>query len=160
MDGIELKKRILIKRPGYAFARKKIIDLFSNKQKSKGNFTEFGYIYRIYIYAFFVGYHRKERLPLPKKDKSTFLEMGKWQPSSLVSYMLMILICDEGLDKSWNELEDLKEKEVDWIIKKIVLLMEEYANAGLVYLEKKFDNEREEFGDPFVFANVLKECSQ
>ena len=34
--------------------------------------------------------------------------------------------------------------------------MEEYANAGLIFLQDKYDNEKYEFQDPFVFVNFLK----
>lgn len=35
--------------------------------------------------------------------------------------------------------------------------MEGYANAGFEYLQEKFDNEKIEFQDPFVFVNFLED---
>lgn len=36
---------------------------------------------------------------------------------------------------------------------------EGYANAGLKYLQEKWDNERFEFQEPFVFVSIIDELN-
>ncbi|MDR2064199.1 MAG: hypothetical protein LBP85_00585 [Prevotellaceae bacterium] len=46
---------------------------------------------------------------------------------------------------------------IDNFIAELFRQMEGYANAGFEYLQDKWDNEKIEFQDPFVFVNFLEE---
>lgn len=160
MDSIGLKRYINLRRPQYALSKKPIIDLFAQKGKSSTGFTQFGPIYQIFMYAFFIGYHLEERVPLPTeaKERTEFLEIGKWNPNEMVNYILMLLLCKKDIvGKEWHEIEDLEEEEVTKIFSGLIKAMEEYANAGFSYIEEVLNDRSNEFQDPYVFANLLKE---
>lgn len=159
MKSRELRARIDIKRPKYQGSKRDLLDLLAKKGGKKGEFLLFGPYYEIYMYAFFIGYHRNERLPLSDgTEKIDFLEIGKWKPSGIVDYILLILLNNRDILKSsWGEIENLDEEKIDELVKNIVTAIEEYANAGLSYINDKIDNEKNEFTDPFVFVNILNE---
>lgn len=161
MDSLEFRNKIFLKRPRYANIYKDLIDSLANKGSRSTDYIQFGPIYQIYIYAFFIGYHRNERIPLPPGNEfsSDFLELGKWKSDSLVHFILMLLFSrktDLGIS-SWIELEDMDEEEIDSFIKSLITTVEEYANAGFLYLKTRFEEDRNIFNETFVFANILKD---
>jgi hypothetical protein len=159
MNSRELRSRIDIKRPKYQGSKRDLLDQLAKKGSKKDEFLHFGPYYEIYMYAFFIGYHRNERLPLSDgTEKIDFLEIGKWKPSGISDYILLILFNDkEVLKSSWEEIEDFGEEKIDELVRNIVTAIEEYANAGLSYINDKIENEKNEFTDPFVFVNILNE---
>ena len=64
MDSLEFKSKIFLKRPRYANIYKDIIDALANKGSSKTEFIQFGPIFQIYIYVFFLFFYRNERISL------------------------------------------------------------------------------------------------
>ncbi len=160
MDSQEFKNRIFSKRPRYANIYKDLIASLANKGNRKTEFIQFGPIYQIYMYAFYIGIHRKERISMPSRESSTdFLELGKWKPDSLVYFILMNLFSKNselGIS-SWNELEDMEESEIDIFVRSLITIIEEYANAGFAYLQDRFDDDRNIFNEPYVFADILKD---
>lgn len=159
MNSRELRDRIYIKRPRYQGSKRDIMDLLAKKGGKKGEFLLFGPYYEIYMYAFFIGYNRKERLPLSDTSKKEpFRDFGLWKPQGIVDYILMLLFSDkEIINYEWAELEELDEDKIDDVISNIIIAIEEYANAGLSYLSDKIKNDKNEFTDPFVFVNILNE---
>ena len=160
MDSQEFKNRIFSKRPRYANIYKDLIASLANKGNRKTEYIQFGPIYQIYIYAFFIGIHRNERISLPSRESTTdFLELGKWKPDSLVYFILMTLFSrDSELGIStWNELEDMEETDIDLFIRTLIKTIEEYANAGFSYLQSRFDEDRYVFNETYVFADILKD---
>lgn len=160
MDSKEFKDRIFIKRPRYANIYKELIESIANKGNRKTEYTQFGPIYQLFIYAFFIGIHRNERISLPKREStSDFLEIGKWKPDSLVHFILMTIFSRlQDLEiESWNELEDMPELDIDNFIKRVITIIEEYTNAGLSYLNHLFNSNRDKFNETFVFADILKD---
>lgn len=156
MNGKIFRYKINLKRPKYEASKLEIMELLSIKGGRKGEFLKFGPYYQTYMYAFFIGYQRKERLPFIESSPKEFREIGQWHPEGMVDYILMLMLSDKKVVKySWNELEELEEKKMDEVISDIIRVIEEYANAGLAYLKDKIDTDRNEFTDPFVFSNIL-----
>lgn len=157
MNSKVFRNKINLKRPTYETSKTEIMELLSIKGGKKGEFLKFGPYYQTYMYAFFIGYHRKERLPYadPSKKKD-FREIGQWQPTGMVDYILMLLFSDKkNIKYDWDELEELEEKNLEEVVSDIIKGIEEYANAGLAYLQEKIQTDRDEFTDPFVFTNIL-----
>ena len=70
----------------------------------------------------------------------------------------MLIFSDKEIIKyEWDELEELDEDKIDYVISNIIIAIEEYANAGLSYLDDKIKTDKHEFTDPFVFVNILNE---
>jgi len=159
MNSRELRSRIDLKRPKYQGSKRELLDILAKKGGKKGEFLLFGPYYEIFMYAFFIGYHKNERLPLlDGSEKIDFLPIGNWKPRGLVDYMLLILFDNKDIIKhDWIELEYLDEDKIDEIIAYLITAIEEYSNAGLSYINDKYVNEKNEFTDPFVFVNILNE---
>ncbi len=145
MNSTEFKETIYIKRPRYANSRIPVFEAFANKGNKKSEYNQFGPLYELYIYAFTLGLKRKEFLPLPSQRNLTsdFLEIGKWKrDSKLVDFLMMIVFshCEEiGFD--WNDLEDYDDKQLNEVINKVILFIEGYANGGLAYLQKEWEDD-------------------
>lgn len=158
MDSKTFYNNIKIKRPKYSESKSKLVsDILARKGSSKVEFTRFGPIYQVFMYAFMLGFHTDNRIELTGKTRD-FLEIGKWRPRETVDIILMMIFSrTELIGYSWSELEELDEEELNQVIKDIVTVMEEYANGGLNYLDELLENHLEEFRDPFAFVNILKE---
>ncbi|MDQ6532116.1 ATP-binding protein [Flavobacterium sp. LHD-85] len=159
MNSETFKNQILIKRPRYANSRIPIIQAFASKGKSKSEYSQFGPIYELYIYAFVLGLKRNLKLPLPNRNLTTeFIEVGKWKrDSTLVDFLLMIIFshCEE-IGFSWNELEDMEEVQLNVVINDIITFIESYANGGLEYLQKEYEDNNL-LNSPYMFVDLLAE---
>jgi hypothetical protein len=142
----------------YSSSKRALMDKLARKgSKSEGgSYTFLGPFYEAFMYAFFIGFNLNRRTPLPE-HKEEFLKLGSWKPEAFVSYMLMLILTrhSDEFDVNAFELQHDDEK-LKSEGKKIILFMEEYANAGLIYLEERNDKDAHEFNDPFVFFNLLK----
>lgn len=142
MTSQEFKASILIKRPRYANSRIPLIEVLANKGSRTSEYSQFGPIYELYIYAFMLGIKKNLKLPLPPRDLTTdFMEIGKWKrDSSLVDFLLMIIFTkSEEIGFDWNDLEEMDDAELNQVISKIITFIEEYANGGLEYLHGLLD---------------------
>ena len=161
MNSEAFKNIITLKRPRYAKSRTPVIEAFANKGKSKSEYSQFGPIYELYIYAFILGLKMKMYLPLPTRNLTTdFLEIGKWKSgSSLVDFLMMILFthCNE-IGFNWNELEDMDEKELNNTVNNIITCIESYANGGLEFLQTEYD-QNNLINSPYLFVDLLGENS-
>lgn len=161
MNSEAFKNIITLKRPRYAKSRIPVIEAFANKGKSKSEYSQFGPIYELYIYAFILGLKKKNYLPLPTRNLTTdFLEIGKWKSgSSLVDFLMMILFshCDE-IGFNWNELEDMDEKELNNTVNNIITFIESYANGGLEFLQTEYE-QNNLINSPYLFVDLLGENS-
>lgn len=158
MTSQEFKSNLLIKRPRYANSRIPVIEILANKGSKSSEYSQFGPIYELYIYAFMLGLKRNLKLPLPPRDlTSDFIELGKWKrDSSLIDFLLMTIFtrCEElGFD--WNALEDMSEQEIQTVISKIITFIEEYANGGLEYLHDLLDKGQLE-NSHYMFIDLYK----
>lgn len=142
MNSQEFKSNLVTKRPRYANSRIPLIEALANKGSRSSEYSQFGPIYELYIYAMMIGIKKKKRLPLPPRNlTSDFLEIGKWKrDSSLVDFLLMIIFTKTNeLSIDWNQLEDLEEDQLNKVISDVISLIEEYANGGLEYLENLYE---------------------
>lgn len=170
MDGSVLKDKIGQKRPKissiyYQPNGNKLANLLSRvgQNAGKGEFATFGPVYETYMYAFIIGY----KLGTPKffeKGESTeqFNNFVDWKPTSVRDFILMLLLNDTekyNIPFSWLELENANEETIENFISELFRQMEGYANAGFEYLQGKWDKEKIEFQDPFVFVNFLEELN-
>jgi len=145
--------------PRYAEPRRNIMDRLSKKgaHSQGGHFTYLGPYYELYMYAFFLGFHLNQRTPLSDR-KGEFLKFGNWQPELYTEYILMLISVRHKDKINWNEMEcDFDDEQIREKAREMITLMEEYVNAGLIYLEGKYENDPNEFNDPFVFINLLNE---
>jgi hypothetical protein len=161
MNSEEFKTAIKLKRPRYANSRIPVIKAFANKGKSKSEYSQFGPVYELYIFAFVLGLKKNLKLPLPTRKLTTdFIEIGKWKrDSSLVDFLLMIIFshCEEiGFD--WNDLEDMEEKELNEVISGIIDFIESYANGGLEFLQQEWQEDNL-INSPYLFVDLLAEHS-
>ena len=141
MNSQEFKSNLLAKRPRYANSRIPLLDALANKGSRTSEYSQFGPIYELYIYAMMLGIKQNKKLPLPPRNlTSDFLEIGKWKrDSSLVDFLLMVIFTQDDIDLDWNELEDLEEEQLNKVISEVITLIEEYANGGLEYLENLWE---------------------
>ena len=164
MDGSTLKDIIGQKRPKYRTVFKSLIDSISIKGDSsgKGNYSTFGAYYQTFMYAFFIGYNMDNFVPIIKGEHTTdFASFVDWKPIAVRDFILMLLLNkSEDFEFKWIDLEDANEETLNVFITELFRRMEGYANAGFEYLQDKFDNEKVEFQDPFVFINFLEAISE
>lgn len=163
MNSEAFKNLITKRRPRYAKSRIPILEAFANKGKSKSEYSQFGPIYELYIYAFIIGLKKNIQLPLPKGTSMSkdFLEIGKWKSgSSLVDFLLMIIFthCEE-IGFNWNDLEDMEEPELNKVVDSIISFIESYANGGLEYLQQEY-NDNNLINSPYLFVDLLAENSE
>jgi len=142
MNSQEFKSNLVTKRPRYANSRIPLLEALANKGSRSSEYSQFGPIYELYIYAMMIGIKKKNRLPLPPRNiTSDFLEIGKWKrDSSLVDFLLMVIFTQtDDINFDWNELEDMEEEQLNKVISEVVTIIEEYANGGLEYLENLYE---------------------
>ncbi|MBL1280767.1 MAG: ATP-binding protein [Fluviicola sp.] len=145
MDSQEFRDAILLKRPRYAKSRIPVLDTFANKGNKKSEYNQFGPYYELYIYAFTLGLKRKSFLPLPPRNMTAdFIEIGKWKrDSKLVDFLMMIIFShSEEIGFSWNELENMEDKQLNEVVSNIISFIEGYANGGLEYIQKEWEEDK------------------
>jgi hypothetical protein len=160
MNSQEFKSNLVTKRPRYANSRVPLLEALANKGARTSEYSQFGPIYELYIYAMMIGMKKKRRLPLPPRNlTSDFLEIGKWKrDSSLVDFLLMVVFTQtDDLDIDWNELEDMEVDQLNKVISSVVNLIEEYANGGLEYLEKLWEK-GELDSSHYMFIDLYKDA--
>lgn len=161
MNSEAFKNLIKIKKPKYSNSRIPVIEAFANKGKSKSEYSQFGPIYELYIYALILGLKKKIYLPLPTSKLTTqFVEIGKWKGgTSLVDFLLMVLFThSDEIGFDWNELEDMDEKELNNTVNNIITCIESYANGGLEYLQEEYE-QNNLINSPYLFVDLLAENS-
>ena len=73
---------------------------------------------------------------------------------------MLLLNQSEKFGLNWLELENANEETIDNFITELFRQMEGYAKEGFKFLKDKWDNEKIEFRDPFVFVNFLEDVEQ
>ena len=143
MNSQDFRAEIDVKRPRYLSKYATLIDTISVKGQIKGgDYIQFGAFYQTYMYAFMIGYKRGECIPISGEgEQKDFAPIGVWRPSDMVDYILMLVFSESKA------------------VLTVVRIIEGYANAGLNYIQEKFDNHKDEFTDAFVFINMLREVS-
>lgn len=163
MDGSQLRDLIGQKRPRYKEQYRSLIESISKKgdTSGKGDFSSFGAFYQTYMYAFVVGYKLGKQNFIQANEKtSDFFVFSQWSPTSIRDYIVMLLLNkSEDFSFKWIELENAGAEAIDTFVTEFIRQMEGYANAGFEYLQYKWDYEKIEFQDPFVFVNFLEELN-
>lgn len=158
MTSQEFKDAILIKSPRFALSHEPLFKALANKGESKGQFSQFGPQYELYIYAFFIGLHVNSRIELPPRTQTTdFVKMNMWKRGNILNYLLFIVFSNsDEIGFEWDELEQMSEKQLEDVIKKIITFIEEYANGGLIYLKAKYDQDLLS-NSQYLFIDLLDE---
>ena len=127
-----------------------------------GSYSSFGAYYQTYMYAFIIGYKLDELDYITAKDSNpeTFAPIGQWRPGRIRDFIYMLILNEsESFGYTLEVLEDASEESIEVFVTEFIRQIEGYANAGLRYLQEKWDNERIEFQDPFVFVNIIDELN-
>lgn len=159
MNSQQLRQEIEMKRPRYLIKYFDLMNIISEKGTSKGgDFIQFGPFYQTYMYAFMIGYHIGECKPIIGQGESKdFAQFGDWKPKEITDFILMLLFNEsEKINLKWVDLDDKTDEEIKEIVSKLIRRIEGYANTGLEFLQDQFDNNKNEFRDPFVFVNLLR----
>lgn len=158
MTSQEFKDAILIKSPRFAIIHEPLFKALANKGKTKGQFTQFGPQYELYIYAFYIGLHIGSRRELPPRDRTTdFVKMNMWKRGQIINFILFTVFSfSDEIGFDWADLEHMNDKELEDIISKIITYIEEYANGGLYFLKEKYDND-ELSSSQYLFMDLLEE---
>ncbi len=161
MNGSQLRDLIGQKRPRYKEQYRSLIESISKKgdASGKGDYSTFGAFYQTYMYAFVLGYRLgKQNFIQPNEKTENFFVFSQWNPIPIRDYILMLLLNkSEEFGFKWIELENASEYVINVFVTELIRQMEGYANAGLEYLQEKWDNENMLFRSPFVFVNILEE---
>ncbi|MFO7826403.1 MAG: hypothetical protein R6V72_20875 [Cyclobacterium sp.] len=158
MTSSEFREMILKKTPKYSVSVEYLFDKLANK-RGKGEFSQFGPLYELYVYAFYLGLKIDSRIELASgSNAKKFVEIAGWKSASpLIDFLLLTIFSrSEEIGFDWNELEDMEEKELAEVVRKIVTFIEEYAYGGLDYLKNKFDK-GELDNSQYLFVDLLSE---
>src|ERR1700749_2189239 len=113
MTSQEFKAALLAKSPHYANSNQRIFDALANKLQRSGQYSQFGALYELYIYGFFIGIHINSRIALPERKYTTdFAKMVSWKrESAIINFILLIVFSrSEEVGFDWNELEHMSDK--------------------------------------------------
>jgi hypothetical protein len=164
MKSVELRDLINQKRPLYKKEYRDMIEAISIKgdRTRGGTHSTFGAFYRTYMYAFIIGYKLGKQNFITAEDKSPveFAPIGQWQPVRIREFICMLILNkSSSFGFTWSDLEDASEETINVFVTEFVNQIQGYANAGLEYLQDKWDKDRFEFQDPFVFVNILEDLN-
>lgn len=165
MNGHDWLSYLKGRRPKYASNRIGLIEHFANKGRSKSDYVQFGPIYQFFMYAVMIGFHRRERIPLPiaAKERIEFVSIDGWYPPGIVNYLIMLLIAEKSIQEEIGldlmEMENMEDTAIREKFKQLVTIMEEYANGGMGIISERFERDPYFFSDAFAFPSLLKEIA-
>jgi hypothetical protein len=164
MNSQDFSQEIETRKPRFLTKFNTLVDAISNKQSMKGgDFIQFGPYFQTYMYAFMIGYQIGCcNVITGSGEAKDFAPISVWRPSVLVDYILMLILSEpeDKLGFKWIQLESADEDQMKQWVSNMVRRIEGYANTGLDYIDQKYNNNKEEFTDPFVFVNLLREVSK
>ena len=163
MTSQDFRNEIELKRPRYLSKYSSLMEMISTKGSVSGGYVQFGAFYQTYMYAFMLGYKLGNCVPIAGgSGQKDFAPISQWKPNDIVDYILMLCFSEpvERLGFSWIELNTMNDDDLRAVISSIIRIIEGYANSGLEFIQQKFDNHKEEFSDPFVFVNMLREVGE
>lgn len=163
MNYQRFKQEIENRKPKYLAKYHPLIDMISRKGATQGgDYIQFGAFYQTYMFAFMVGYHLGNCQPISGSGESRdFAAISYWKPIEISDYIQMLILSEpeEKLNFKWIDLDNMSDDSIKECISTIIRRIEGYANSGLEYIQNKFDKEKDEFKNPFVFVNILREVS-
>jgi hypothetical protein len=160
MTSSEFRDMILKKTPKYSVSVEYLFEKLANKQ-GKGEFSQFGPLYELYVYAFYMGLRINSRIELAAgSNAKKFVEIAGWKSASpLIDFLLLTIFSrSEEIGFDLNELEDMELNELTEVVRKIITFIEEYAYGGLDYLRQKFD-QGELDNSQYLFVDLMHEVS-
>lgn len=161
MTSSEFRDMILRRTPRYSTSVEYLFEKLANKQ-GKGEYSQFGPLYELYVYAFFLGLKIDRKIELVTGNNAKkFVEIAGWKSSSpLIDFLLLTIFSrSDEIGFNWNDLEDMDEKELTEVVRKIITFIEEYAYGGLDYIKNKYDN-GELDNSQYLFVDLLSEVVQ
>ncbi|QZE15893.1 hypothetical protein K4L44_08690 [Halosquirtibacter laminarini] len=121
--------------------------------------------YELYIYAFFLGYYAKDKVPLQKDDEKINFshEIKNWGKRGksldrknytiIQKYMFMALIATSDID--FIDLDNQDEKGITSAVTSLRQDMEAYANAGFIRLQDMYDENKSFLNDKVNYLNMI-----
>lgn len=161
MTSTEFREMILKKEPKYSITVEYLFEKLSNKQ-GKGEFSQFGPNYELYVYAFYLGLKIGSRIELATGNSTKkFVNIAGWKSNSpLIDFLLLTIFSkSDEIGFDWNDLEDMDDKELAEVVRKIITFIEEYAYGGLDFIKNKYDS-GELDNSQYLFVDLLNELVQ
>lgn len=159
MNSNEFRELLLKKTPKYSISVEHVFQKLANKM-GKGEYSQFGPLYELYIYAFYLGIKIKRRIELPSgSNAKKFVEIGGWKANTpLIDFFLLTVFSySDEIGFDWNDLEEMDENQINDIVRKIISFIEEYAYGGLDFIREKLDNS--ELDDSqYLFIDLMNEA--
>ncbi|MGQ7868962.1 hypothetical protein [Sunxiuqinia sp. sy24] len=111
----------------------------------------FSNLYEVYIYAFFLGLYNGERVEIDKGvEKKNFGQpieywgktkaIGRKDFSDIQEYLFAAVVAKSDIDLV--KLENANSSKVESAVRKLIREMEAFANAGFIFLQDLYDNNR------------------
>jgi len=164
MKYLDFNREIETKKPRYLSKFNTLVEMVSSKQgaASGSDFVRFSSYYHTYMYAFMIGYHLKECNQLLGGDTKDSAPMSYWKPAEIVDYVLMLIFSEpyEKLGFNWIDIETMTIDEAKQAIATVIKRIEGYANTGFEFIQDRYNNHKEDFSDPYIFVNLLKEVTK
>ncbi|MBA6349922.1 hypothetical protein [Colwellia sp. BRX8-9] len=116
----------------------------------------FSSVYEFYMFAFFLGLNKDKKLEITDSDLAKgFWEVENWKPVDLVEQLFVCAIAESDFDMV--AIEHMDESQLKSEISKVLRLIEDYANGGLLLIKKEMDDDEETAVDDLFFIKLLAE---
>lgn len=102
--------------------------------------------YEIFMYAAFLGLRCDYKLPIAENAKKVkFEKIENWKPRGIADYLIMAVL-GKG-DYDLFQIEQSEEEEQKNIVRRIIVDIESYANAGFDIIKSKAEEDERFFLD-------------
>jgi hypothetical protein len=119
--------------------------------------------YELYMFAFFLGLHNNELIPIPDKVKKVDFShaIQYWGSKSAIErvdftilqeYVFSALIAKTDIDFIALEKGEITEEDA---VKALTLTMEAYTNGGLIRIKEKLEENSNYFLQPTAFLRMI-----
>jgi hypothetical protein len=116
----------------------------------------FSNVYEFYMYCFFLGLNRNKKLEITGIDEAKgFWEIENWKPVELVEQLLVCALGESDFD--FIAVEQMGEEELKFELGKILKLIEDFANGGLLIIQRELEDDEESAVDELFFVRLLAE---
>jgi hypothetical protein len=164
MKYLDFNREIETKKPRYLSKFNTLVEAVSSTRgaASGSDFVQFSSYYHTYMYAFMIGYHLGVCNQLLGGDTKDSAPMSYWKPAEIVDYVLMLIFSEpyEKLGFNWIDIETMTIDEAKQAIATVIKRIEGYANTGFEFIQDRYNNHKEDFSDPYIFVNLLKEVTK
>jgi hypothetical protein len=114
----------------------------------------FSNVYEFYTFCFFLGMNHDKKLEIMESDNAKgFWEMENWKPAELTEQIFVCAIAESDFNLIGIEkMDDVMQKTE---VLKVLKLIEDYANGGLLIIQKELENDEESAMDDLFFVQLL-----